>query len=167
MKRKLVLTLFIISGLIACSQENHNNLHTNKKGNSVMQKNIEKAAIEKVLQTYEGMLNASDVVGVLSVYADDGVFMPSEAPTAIGKEEVKTAYKHVFNMIKLDIKFQIDEIESFGNIAFARTISRGQVTVLDENVTLPEENRELFVLQKIAYEWKIARYMFNKMNPKG
>lgn len=31
---------------------------------------------------------------------------------------------------------------------------------------IPEENRELFVFERENNEWKIARYMFNKMSPK-
>ena len=124
----------------------------------------ERQAIEATLLQYEKALNDSDVKGVLELYAPDGVFMPSGAPTAIGTEEVKATYEHVFGAIKLDIKFTFDEIVQSGNYAFARTISRGQVTILADGVTAPEENRELFVLQRRDGTWKIARYMFNKMS---
>ncbi len=125
----------------------------------------ERQAIEATLLQYEKALNGSDVKGVLELYAPDGVFMPSGAPSAIGAKEIRAAYEHVFGAIKLEIKFTIDEIVQSGNYAFARTISRGQVTLLAEGVTAPEENRELFVLQKRDGAWKIARYMFNKMSP--
>jgi len=125
----------------------------------------EKNAIEATLMNYEAALNASDLDGVLALYAEDGVFMPTEAPTAVGREQIRAAYEHVFGAIKLDIAFSIDEIVLSGNFAFARTLSRGEVTVLAEDVTLPEENRELFVLEKTGDEWRIARYMFNKMSP--
>ena len=125
----------------------------------------ERQAIEATLLQYEKALNESDVKGVLELYAPDGVFMPSGAPSAIGTQEVKAAYGYVFATIRLDIKFTIDEIIQSGNYAFARTTSRGQVTILAEGVTAPEENRELFVLEKRDGTWKIARYMFNKMSP--
>jgi uncharacterized protein (TIGR02246 family) len=125
----------------------------------------ERQAIEATLLQYEKALNESDVNGVLELYVPDGVFMPSGAPSTIGKEEVRAAYEYVFATIRLDIKFTVDEIIQDGDFAFARTISRGQVTILAEGVTAPEENRELFVLQKHDGAWKIARYMFNKMSP--
>ncbi len=125
----------------------------------------DRQAIEATLLRYEKTLNESDVKGVLELYAPDGVFMPSGAPSAIGTEEVRAAYEHVFATIKLDIEFTIDEVVQSGNYAFARTISRGQVTILAEGLTVPEENRELFVLQKRDGAWRIARYMFNKMSP--
>ena len=125
----------------------------------------EKNAIEATLKNYEAALNASDVDAVLALYAEDGVFMPTEAPTAVGKEQNRATYERVFGIIKLDITFSIDEIVQSGNFAFALTLSRGEVTVLAEGITLPEENRELFVLKKTDDDWKIARYMFNKTSP--
>ncbi|HNJ53765.1 MAG TPA: SgcJ/EcaC family oxidoreductase [Saprospiraceae bacterium] len=123
----------------------------------------EKSAIEKLLFTYRDALNASDVNKVLPLYTSDGVFMPSNAPSAIGLEQVKTAYEFVFRSIQLNIEFFIDEIEISGDFAFARTSSKGTTLIHASGQTVPEENRELFVLQKINGEWKIARYMFNKM----
>ncbi len=118
--------------------------------------------IQTVLDRYEQALNASDVDAVVALYADDGVFMPSSAPTAVGIESVRAAYEHVFTMIKLNIAFTVEEIVADGSIAFARTGSKGSVTVLADGTTAPEENREIFVFQKKDGVWKIARYMFNK-----
>ena len=118
--------------------------------------------IQSILSSYEKALNASDVDAVIQLYADDGVFMPSSAPTAVGTEGVRAAYGHVFKTIQLKIAFTVNEIVADGSMAFARTASKGTVTVLANHVTAPEENRELFVFQKKAGVWKIARYMFNK-----
>ena len=118
--------------------------------------------IRSILDRYEAALNASDVDAVLALYAAGGVFMPTNAPTARGTTALRAAYEHVFGTIKLNIAFSIDEIVVNDNLAFATTGSKGQVTILSENVTAPEENRELFVFQKIDEDWKIARYMFNK-----
>ena len=124
--------------------------------------NTDQGEIQTVLDSYEQALNASDVDAVIALYADDGVFMPSSAPTAVGIESVRAAYEYVFTTIKLNIAFTVEEIVSDGSIAFARTGSKGSVTVLADGTTVPEENRELFVLQKEDGVWKIARYMFNK-----
>ncbi len=51
----------------------------------------ERQAIETTLLQYEKTLNESDVKGVLELYAPDGVFMPSGAPSAIGTEELRAA----------------------------------------------------------------------------
>ena len=118
--------------------------------------------IHHLLDRYEAALNASDVGAVLELYADDGVFMPSSAPTAEGTKALRGAYEFVFSTIRLNIRFTIDEIVVDGSMAFALTGSKGTVTVLAKDVTAPEENRELFVFHKRDGVWKIARYMFNK-----
>ncbi len=124
--------------------------------------NQDRQDLQTLLDRYEKALNASDVDAVIELYADDGVFMPSSAPTAVGIESVRAAYEHVFTMIKLNITFTVEEIVADDSIAFARTSSKGTVTILADGTTAPEENRELFVFQKENGVWKIARYMFNK-----
>lgn len=123
----------------------------------------EKSVIEITLFSYRDALNASDVSKVLTLYTNDGVFMPSNAPSAIGQEQVKGSYEYVFKTIQLNIEFFIDEIVENGDYAFARTTSKGTTLIHATGQTVPEENRELFVLQKVNGQWKISRYMFNKM----
>ena len=126
-------------------------------------KSKEKLAIEKLLFSYRDALNSSDVNKVLPLYTNDGVFMPSNAPSAIGQEQVKVSYEFVFSQIRLNIEFYVDEIVVNGDYAFARTTSKGKTLIRANGETVPEENRELFVLQKTNGQWKISRYMFNKM----
>jgi len=128
-----------------------------------MEQTTEKTAIEKVLFAYRDALNASDVNKVLPLYTNDGVFMPSNAPSAIGQEQVKASYEFVFKTIQLNIEFFIDEIVVNGDYAFALTTSKGTTLIRANGQTVAEENRELFVFQKTSGQWKIARYMFNKM----
>ena len=90
----------------------------------------DQAQITALLDRYETALNASDVGAVLDLYARDGVFMPSSAPTAEGAEQVRGSYEFVFSTIQLAIRFSIDEIEVHGDLAFARTASEGTVTTL-------------------------------------
>ncbi len=119
--------------------------------------------IRTLLFAYRDALNASDASAALALYTTDGVFMPSGAPTSAGTEQVKGAYEFVFSNIQLSIEFSIDEIVVNGDYAFARTTSKGTTLIHATGETIPEENRELFVLRKVNGAWKIDRYMFNKM----
>ena len=123
----------------------------------------DRSAIEALLFTYRGALNASSVEQVMPLYTTDGVFMPTGFPTAVGTEQVRGAYAGVFSAIKLNIEFHIDAIDVVGDHAFARTTSQGTTLVHANGQTIPEENRELFVLRRDNGQWLIARYMFNKM----
>ncbi len=120
--------------------------------------------IKTLLFNYRDALNESDVEKVLSLYTENGIFMPSGAPTSIGQEKVESAYKFVFGNIQLNIEFYIDEIEIVEAYAFVRSTSKGSTLIRATGETVAEENREIFVLKKEAGSWKIDRYMFNKMS---
>lgn len=159
--KHLTITITLLVLLVACQNKTEN--QSNNSNKNIMEQTTEKTAIEKLLFSYRDALNTSDVNKVLPLYTNDGVFMPSNAPSAIGQEQVKAAYEFVFSQIQLNIEFYIDEIVVNGDYAFARTTSKGTTLIHANKQTVAEENRELFVLQKANGPWKIARYMFNKM----
>ena len=159
--KNLFICATLLLALAACQNETKN--QSNNLAQNTMEQTTEKSAIEKLLFSYRDALNASDVNKVLPLYTNDGVFMPSNAPSSVGQEQVKASYDFVFKTIQLNIAFYIDEIVVNGDYAFARTTSKGTTLIHATGQTIPEENRELFVLQKTNGQWKISRYMFNKM----
>ena len=166
--KTILTTILIAAALVSCTQienktETENTLQTEKK--ETMHKE-EKKKIEELLSEYQKSLNTSDAKLAQSLYTKDGVFMPTEAPSGIGSEGISKAYEFVFSQIQLNIEFFIEEIEVEGSMAFAITSSKGTVKILANGVEAPEANRELFVFEKVDGEWKIARYMFNKTQPK-
>src|SRR5258706_4495710 len=94
------------------------------KQNKTEMKTREQSAIEQLLFSYRDALNASDVSKVLSLYTKDGVFMPTNAPTAKGQEQLKGSYEFVFKTIQIHIEFFIEEIEVSGDYAYAVTNSK-------------------------------------------
>jgi len=128
---------------------------------------LDNAQIEAVLKAYERVLNASDVAGVLKLYTKDGVFMAQHNPSAVGIHQVEAAYTGAFQAIDLNVEFDIVEVEVIADDwAFARTNSSGTTTINATGDKVAEGNQELFVLQKIDGDWKIARYAFSTTNPR-
>jgi uncharacterized protein (TIGR02246 family) len=136
-------------------------------GIALAEQSVERAQIESVLSTYETALNTSNTDSVMTLYAEDGVFMPQQYPPAVGAEEVRAAYDTVFSTIKLKVAFDIVEVVQMApDWAFARTNSAGTVKVLANGEGGPEYNKELFVLHRVKNgDWKIARYAFSATNP--
>jgi uncharacterized protein (TIGR02246 family) len=161
--KKVILSLLILTSAVVGSLAKSNFQTQNVE---IMQKQ-EKEAIEALLQVYKKSLNTSDAQLAQSLYAKDGIFMPTEAPSAIGSESILKSYQFIFTQIQLNIEFYIDEIVVAGDFAFAVTSSKGTTRIHATGETIPEANRELFVFEKVNGEWKIARYMFNKTEPKG
>ena len=155
--KKLAFILMAISILSSCQNKSENLI----KNTKTMEK-LEKQEIENLLMTYKGTLNTSNAEKATSLYTKDGIFMPTGAPSAIGKEQIKGAYEFVFSQIQLNIEFYIEEITVENTFAYAVTSSKGSTLIRATAETVPEENRELFVFEKENGTWKIARYMFNK-----
>ncbi len=126
----------------------------------------ETAGIEPTLRAYEAALNASSAADVLPLYTADGVFMAPFGPSAVGIEAVEAAYGRVFAAIELRVVFHIAEIVPLApDWAMARTNSTGTCLVHATGARTAEANQELFVLQRVADAWKIARYSFSTTNP--
>lgn len=161
--KNILILIQTFAILASCSgkQEKNNTVNiTNDK--NTMETTIKKD-IETVLYTYQNALNKSSTTQVLPLYTQDGIFMPQGGPTAKGQEQLKEAYDFVFKTLTLDVKFEIEEVTVINeNYAIARTVSKGTQMLHADHKTSPEENRELFILQKEDTKWKIARYMFNK-----
>lgn len=160
--KQLILLVGLLTSLVACQSNVKETTQLTQTKTTVMDTTTEKAAIEKLLLTYRDALNASDTNKAIALYTEDGVFMPTNAPTAKGQKQLKAGYDFVFSNIKLTIEFTIEEIEVSGDIAYAVTSSAGTTLVHATGETNPEANREIFALKKVGGDWKIARYMFNK-----
>lgn len=160
--KKIIVPISLLLLMAGCQNQTENKSLINNQKQTEMNATTEKSAIEKLLFSYRDALNTSDVSNVLSLYTQDGVFMPTNAPTAKGQEQLKGSYEFVFKTIQLNIEFFIEEIGVSGESAFAVTNSKGTTLIHANGQTVPEENRELFVLAKENGQWKISRYMFNK-----
>jgi len=119
--------------------------------------------IRDLLATYERSLNTSDADLAASCYAADGIFMPTTLPTVTGAE-MAGGYRQIFDAIRLDVAFTIDELAvKSDEAAYALTRSNGTQTVLATGHESAESNREVFLFQRTDTDgWKISRYMFNK-----
>jgi uncharacterized protein (TIGR02246 family) len=121
--------------------------------------------IVDVIKSYEKSLNASDTDAALALYGKDPVFMPQYSPALNGRDAVKAGYDHVFNTIRLNVRFTIHEIVEMGDLAYVRTTSAGKTEILQNKRTVKEANNELFIFRREEGKWKIHRYLFASSNP--
>ena len=125
-------------------------------------------AATSVLRRYEAALNRADVDGIVSLYAPDAVFMAQHRNPAVGRAQIEAAYREIFEMIRLDIAFEIDEVVVVSpTVAYARTRSGGTTTILANDAQISAGNQELFLLVRddANSEWRIGRYIFSTTNP--
>ncbi len=164
--KNIAFVALMIASLASCGRQNKTETNEQTTQKIETMEKQEKQKIETLLNQYEKSLNTSDAKLAQSLYTKDGIFMPTEAPSGIGSEAILKSYEYVFSQIQLNIAFFIEEIQVEGNMAFAVTSSKGTTLIHATGDTIPEANRELFVFEKVNGEWRIARYMFNKTEPR-
>ena len=123
--------------------------------------------IQELIKTYETALNANDLEKILALYGSEPIFMPQHAPALEGGDAVRAGYRQVFDSIKLNVAFEIHEVEEVGDWAWVRTSSAGRTRILAAGVEVTEGNNELFVLRREDGEWKIHRYLFSTNRPRS
>eukprot|EP00526_Cylindrotheca_closterium_P020390 CAMPEP_0113608116 /NCGR_PEP_ID=MMETSP0017_2-20120614/3746_1 /TAXON_ID=2856 /ORGANISM="Cylindrotheca closterium" /LENGTH=135 /DNA_ID=CAMNT_0000516765 /DNA_START=47 /DNA_END=454 /DNA_ORIENTATION=+ /assembly_acc=CAM_ASM_000147 len=122
----------------------------------------EQKAID-VISSYEKAVNGGDAAATAALYATDAAFYPIDFPTAKGKDAILGSSNAFFDVLLLNIKFTIDEVTVSGDLATVLSHSEGTRYLKPPvDQTIPEINRETFVLKKIDGEFKIQNYMFNK-----
>jgi len=65
--------------------------------------------------------------------------------------------------MRLDFTFRFDDITVKGDLGAVRATSQGTITIRATGETQPVHFRELFVLERMGVDWKIAQYMFQQM----
>jgi len=123
--------------------------------------------VKELLKSYEIALNANDLERILALYGSEPVFMPQHAPALVGRDAVRAGYRQVFDTLKLNIAFEIYEIEEMGDWAWARTSSAGRTRILAAGVEVTEGNNELFIFRREGGEWRIHRYLFSTNQPRS
>lgn len=126
-----------------------------------MNNQVENSAIEKLLTGYADALNASDLAKTVALYTTDGTIMPQGAPFSKGHQQLKPTYEGLFKAFQLHVEYHTDEIVVNGDVAYARTNSKGETTIRASGDKIPVDNKELFVLQKVDGQWRISIYVFN------
>lgn len=130
--------------------------------NEAKSQSNEKAAVETLVHSYFDALNASDVNKVASLFTADGVLLATGAPTAAGNDQIKGTFQYVFDNFKYNLQVTIGDVVVTGKNAFVSSTSKGSYVVKASGQKADDEYRELFVIEKVSGDWKIARYMYNK-----
>jgi ketosteroid isomerase-like protein len=95
---------------------------------TLQRKQDDEEAIRKWHQEVEDSTNRSDSEAYLSLWVDDMIWMPPNAPIIIGKDNCRPMVEEFHTHYKVEQKVTIDEIEIGDNIAFSRIFSREKFT---------------------------------------
>lgn len=114
-----------------------------------------------IVHRYELMLNAGNTDEILKLFAPDSVAEWNDKTTFKTQQQKADAYNALFKIAKFTTVFGYDAFDVYGDTAIVRTYHHKGATVFENGKDVPDFNREIFVLHRIAGEWKIILYAFN------
>ena len=122
---------------------------------------------EDAVRAYMTALNASDLEGIVAVFAGDGSVMADEFPSATGQEQLRRLFAGIFKARSFGRELHVDRVIEEGDLASVQTHTTGTLTMLETNTTIQGLSRELWVLRRDGSGWLIVDYMFNRSERAG
>ena len=104
--------------------------------------------------------NAKDVTQILAIYAENSVFMPPNEPIIRGKEALKTFYDDMLKSGATDLRLNVAEVSGSGPLAYQTGTYE-----LNRANNVRDRGKYLFVLRKIADNWRYEYTMWNSDLP--
>ena len=126
-------------------------------------------AINEMLNQYAVACNTGDFDLWISLWADDGVQMPPDAPAVIGKEQIREAMKPTFDQMTLDIAItSIEDAKVYGDLGLIRCKYKLDVTPKagGETIHAMRDGKALTLLERQSDgSWKVVYDCFNSNVP--
>lgn len=134
--------------------------------------NTDIAAIKEVLNQYAVGCNNGDLDHWVSLWADDGVQMPPDAPANVGIEQIRNAAKPEFDELNMNLEIlSIEDAKVFGDLGFTRCVFRAEISPKaggDAVVAMPEAKALTLYRRQADGGWKIVCDCYNSsVSPSG
>jgi ketosteroid isomerase-like protein len=108
----------------------------------------DQTAIRQVDADFVAAFNAKQMDKILTMYTDNSVFMPPNAPTLRGRQPLKSFFTDLFGRGATDLKMEPADVAGHGPIAYQSgtfTMSTGPAH---------DRGKFLFVMRKMAGNWR-------------
>lgn len=127
------------------------------------------AAIKRVLDHYAALGSAGDFEGWLALWAEDGVQMPNDSPSRVGKNQIREGMKPVFDAMDASISIRsVDEARVWGDRGMTRCTYSLQLTPKGggDTINAMPDGKALTLYERQADgAWKIVYDCFNSSAP--
>ena len=122
------------------------------------------AAVRAVAESWDPLMNAGDLDGLVSLFADDGIRLNEGEPATIGEEAIRSGFAATLDGASIDASSPVEEIQVSGNWAFARG------TYLDRSTnaggeTVEEAGKWLSIFRNTTDGWKYYVDIWNRDAP--
>jgi ketosteroid isomerase-like protein len=124
------------------------------------------AAINEIWNQYTLAINSADYELWISLWEDNGVQMPPDAPAVFGKEQIRVVNESKFEPFNVNAAIKNDEVLIDGGLAFSRGTYTAALTPKAGGETINIIGKYLTIFKKqIDGSWKIYCDCFNSAVP--
>lgn len=124
------------------------------------------ASVNAIWNQYTAGCNTGDLDLWMAMWIDDGIQMPPNEPAVIGKEQIRSRMKSLFDQFNLKIAITNKEVRIASDLAFSRGTYTISMTPKAGGETTKVPGKFLTILERQADgSWKIARDCFNYNAP--
>ena len=116
---------------------------------------------ELVSKTYREMVVNHDAAGYASMYSDQVLWCPPNAPDQTTRAGIAKHMQGAFDKVVFNVEPSADEVEVMGDVAYAAGMVYGRTTPRaggDDNAV---KFRIFWLLRKESGDWKIHRQIWN------
>ena len=114
-----------------------------------------------VTRAYRGYVNSHNAIAYTTLFANDVLWAPPNAPDQTSREGVQDAIQALFNRFEFDIEPQVDEIEITGNFAYVIGTINGVLTPRDGGDPVTIQFRVFWLFRDQGGSWRIVRQIWN------
>lgn len=125
------------------------------------------AQLLSLMDRYAAGLRSGAVDALVALYTPDGVFIRDGLPAAAGTEALRAAYRQVFATLKVDLAFEIKDVEVASDMAWLRATTKGSVRTLASGAEAAESFNVVVIFRRTAGGWKIRSYIYNASKGTG
>ncbi len=145
----LVATLMLLSFTLVAAQD----------GNDTAE---DVAAITAIItERYPAFANSHDAAGYASMYTEDALWVPPNAPERVGREAIEAAMQASFDKFEFDVQPFADEVKVMANFAYITGGAEGVLTPRDGSDSTPVNFRVFWLFQRGDDGWEISRQIWN------
>ena len=124
------------------------------------------AAIRTFLENNESVISSEDLDGWIDQFTDDAIFMRPDIEVLKGKEAGRESVRSWFDRFDVEFSVSVDEIEVFGDWAFARWSFTSKVTPKFGGETTERAGKEIWILKRQHDgSWKCSHIIYNYDSP--
>lgn len=125
----------------------------------------EEQAIRDLDREWVAAVAAQDTLAIANLYAEDGYFMPPNAPRVDGRGAIRGAWAGMFQMPNLSLTFTPTDIVIADGGDMAYDIGTYNLGLDGPDGRIEDNGKYLVVWQKVNGEWKIIADIFNSDIP--